>query len=160
MKYTVQSKSRIGISILAGLIVGSSLAVAGPYEFSTKIQGYGPSCASKASLFIKDGADWKKVLNQLPGKRMHYLDDKFQEGGAYCDFITCKLLPRTCTVPLVEYRRVQDKRAPVGRQGEESNLLIPAYRTVLLRGEIKIDIEYYDDKDCRNKRIFSTIITT
>ena len=124
-------------------------------NFSTNIDGYFKTCMDTSAMYKRINSSWEKVSTKLPGKGLYYLDNKFV-GYGMCDFVVCTELPNPYTIQLVEYRNVGEKAPPSG-SGYTANTL-PVYQTVSLSGDVKIDIQYFSDENCQNKKTFSTVI--
>lgn len=123
--------------------------------FSTNIDGYFETCMDNAAIYKHLNGNWTKASNKLPGKGLYYLDDKFF-GYGMCDVVYCTDLPKPYTLKLVEYRKISEK-APPSDSGSTASTL-PAYQTVPLSGDIKINIQYFNDKNCQNKEAVSAVI--
>jgi hypothetical protein len=108
-----------------------------------------------SAMYKRVNGSWEKVSTDLPGKGLYYLDNKFV-GYGMCDVVVCTELPKPYTMQLVEYRKVSEK-VPPSDSGSTANTL-PVYQTVSLSGDVKIDIQYFSDKTCQNKKTFSTVI--
>ncbi|MBI2613377.1 MAG: hypothetical protein HYW62_01265 [Candidatus Levybacteria bacterium] len=122
---------------------------------STNIDGYFETCMNNTSVYKKKNSSWEKVSNELPRKGLYYLDDKFF-GYGMCDVVYCDKLPMPYTMKLVEYKKVGEKTPPPD-SGSSANVL-PMYQTVSLNDDIKINIEYFSDNNCQNKKTISTVI--
>ncbi len=127
--------------------------------FSANINGYFETCMDSVAMYKRINGSWEKVSNKLPLKRDYYLDDKFV--GSYRCHVACSELPNPYTMQLIEYKKVGEKTPPPD-SGSAANTLpvyqIPVYQTVSLSGDVKIDIQYFSDKSCQNKKTFSTVI--
>jgi hypothetical protein len=123
--------------------------------FSTNLNGYFETCIDTSAMYKRTNGSWEKVSNELPGKGGYYLDNNFF-GYGMCDVVVCTELPKPYTMQLVEYKKVGEKAPPSG-SGYTANTL-PVYQTVSLSGDVKIDIQYFSDKNCQNKKTFSTVI--
>ena len=106
-------------------------------------------------MYKRINGSWEKVSSKLQGKGLYYLDDKFV-GYGMCDVFVCSELPNPYAIQLVEYKKVGEKTPPPD-SGSTANAL-PVYQTISLSGDIKIDIQYFSDKNCQNKKTFSTVI--
>lgn len=117
--------------------------------------GYFQYCGGNAAMYKRVNNSWERVSRELPGKGLYYLDDKFI-GYVMCDFIVCSKLPKPYTMQLIEYKKVGEKAPPpdINTMGNT----LPVYQTVSLSGDVKIDIQYFSDKNCQNKKFFSTVI--
>lgn len=124
---------------------------------SLNIKGYFVMCELFSTLYKKVNNSWEKVLTDtdLPQKGLYYLDSEFV-GYGMCDSHFCTELPSPLTNRLVTYKNVGSKAPP--KNSGSSALTVPVYTTSPLTGEIKIDVNYYSDKDCQNKKTFSTVI--
>jgi hypothetical protein len=121
-----------------------------------KIDGYVKSCLDRPSLFIKEGIfSWKKVNRNLPPKGMYYLDGEYH-GYGMCDVVRCSKIQIPYTIQLVEYKKIGMKE-PLETL-EIKDYKVPVYQTVILKGKIKVELKYYTDDKCKNKKIFTTII--
>lgn len=123
--------------------------------FSTNIDGYFETCIDTASIYKQVNRSWEKASNELPEKGLYYLDGKFF-GYGMCDVVYCTNLPKPYTLKLVEYQKVSEKTPPSDSGSTDPTL--PVYQTAPLSGNVKIDIQYYSDKNCQNKKIISTVI--
>lgn len=126
-----------------------------PTNFSTTIDGYAPSCANSTTLSKNINGSWEKVSNNLPPKGLYYLDDKFVGYGS-CDKSVCSTLPKPYIVNLVEYQSIGAKTPPANSNSTAKS--VPAFQTIPLQGDIKIDIQYFSDNNCQNKKTFSTVV--
>ena len=123
--------------------------------FSANINGYFETCMDSSAMYKRINGSWEKVSSELPGKGLYYLDDTFV-GYGMCDVVVCSELPNPYTIQLVKYKKVGEKTPPPD-SGNTANTL-PVYQTVSLSGDVKIDIQYFSDKNCQNKKTFSTVI--
>ena len=145
-------------SIARGIL--STFRFIGPDDpentFSTPlfINGYYETCTDNTTVY-KQADGWQKVSNELPSKGLYYLDDKFV-GYGMCDVVVCQELPKSYTVELVEYEKVGEKAPPAGSGSTAESL--PVYQTIPLSSDIKIEVQYYSDKNCQNQKTSSTII--
>ena len=149
-----------------GLLQNPAVALAAPDSseqanttnntFTVPINGYFETCVDNAAIYKKSATGgWEKVSTDLPAKGLYYLDDGFV-GYRMCDVVVCTKLSTPYTVTLVEYEKVGEKTPPTN-SGSTANAL-PVYKTVPLAGAIKIEVDYFGDKDCRNRKTFSTLI--
>ena len=123
--------------------------------FSTNLNGYFDTCMDTSAMYKRTNGSWEKVSTELPGKGLYYLDNKFV-GYGMCDVVVCTELPKPYMMQLVEYKKVGEKVRPWDR-GSSANTL-PVYQTVSLSGDVKIDIQYFSDKNCQNKKTFSAVL--
>ena len=123
--------------------------------FSTNLNGYFETCMDTSAMYKRINGLWEKVSTELPEKGLYYLDNKFV-GYGMCDVVVCTELPKPYMMQLVEYKKVGEK-APPSDSGSTANTL-PVYQTVSLSGDVKIDIQYFSDKNCQNKKTFSTVL--
>lgn len=123
--------------------------------FIASIDGYFETCMGTSIMYKRTNGSWEKVSTELPGKGLYYLDNKFV-GYGMCDVVSCIELPKPYTLKLVEYQKVSEKSPPPDSGYTGSDL--PVYQTIPLGGDVKIDIHYFSDKNCRNKKTVSTII--
>lgn len=160
--------SNISLAVIAAIIAVSGYFVFfknqntfPPYSvtpdntFTANIDGYFETCIETASIYKQVNRSWKKVSNELPRKGLYYLNGKFF-GYGMCDVVYCAELPKQYTLKLAEYQKVSEK-APPSDSGSTASTL-PVYQTVPLSGAVKIDIQYFSDKNCRNKKTVSTVI--
>lgn len=123
--------------------------------FSTNLNGYFETCMDTSTMYKRINGSWEKIYAELPGKGLYYLNDKFV-GYGMCDVVKCTELPKPYTIQLIEYKEVDGKKPPAN-SGIITNTS-PVYQTVPLSGEVKIDIQYFSDKSCQNKKTFSAVI--
>lgn len=129
---------------------------------SVNISGYYVTCVSNKTISKRINNSWKEVKEALPVRKGgYYLDDTFvdfvSENDLGCDYLSCTELQKPYTVKLIEHKKIGDK-APSSTSRKEAET-VPVYKTVPLSGEIKVDIEYYGDENCSNKKTFSTTVT-
>ena len=132
-----------------------SYSITADNTFKANIDGYFKSCTNGAALYKLVNDSWEKVSNDLAVKGSYYLDNKFV-GYSMCDLVVCQEFQDPYVIKLVEYKKVGEKAPPVD-SGSTANPL-PAYQTVPLSGDVKIDTQYFSDKNCQNTKSFSTII--
>ena len=125
------------------------------YNFSTDINGYFETCMDTSAIYKSTKGSWEKASTELPGKGLYYLDNEFV-GYGMCDSVGCTKMPMPYTIPLVEYKEIGKKSPPSDSGTTASDL--PAYQTVPLNGDIKIDIQYFSDSNCQDKKTFSTVL--
>ena len=126
--------------------------------FSTNLTGYYKTCSDKEIISTRVNGSWIIVSDKFPEKGF-YLDDKFifiDTYGFGCDALSCIELPKPYTLKLVEHKKVGEKTPPPD-SGSTANT-VPVYQTVPLNGEIKIDIEYFGDEHCGDKKSYSKVI--
>ena len=127
--------------------------------FSVNLSGYFVTCTSNNIISKRVNGSWEIVSDHFPEKGF-YLDDTFifiDTSGFGCDALSCLELPTPYTIPLVEHTKIGEKAPPP--HSDSAALTVPVYQTVPLKGEIKIDIEYFSDKNCGDKKNFSKVIT-
>ena len=125
--------------------------------FSLNLTGYYKTCSDKEIISTRVNGSWEIVSDKFP-EQGFYLDDKFIFINTYgygCDALSCIKLPQPYTVQMVRHTKVSEKAPP--DSGSTTNT-VPVYQTVPLKGEIKIDIKYFSDEQCRDKKNFSTVI--
>lgn len=123
------------------------------------IDGYVVSCSDNQAFYKKENNEWVKVSSKVD-KWPYYLDDHFI-GRMMCDVLICKKIEKPLIIDLVEYKEVGTKLAPE-KSGFYDNSGSPAvatvYQTIPLKGEIRVELNYFSDHECKNKQLFSTVI--
>jgi len=113
---------------------------------------YIPACLWKPSIYIFENGSWRKVNRYLPGKGMYYLDNNLK-GYGLCDVPVCQKIENLLEIKLVEYKRIGEREVEyLGR-----NYTVPVYQSVKLKGKVKVEFEYFSDKECKNKIIYSDV---
>ncbi|GEM_PF-5555723 len=128
--------------------------------FSANINGYYMTCVSNKTISKRTNSSWEEVKEALPKRQGgYYLDDTFvnfvPDNDLGCDYFSCNELPKPYKVELIEHKKIGDKPPPPNSRKVVETVAV--YKTVPLSGEIKIDVDYYADKNCSNKKTFSTI---
>ena len=156
----MQKKSSLILIIFAiVLIFGCSNSQSGDSKSQTitgnkvnlEVDGYTEIC-NLPSVYIKEEGSWKLANRNLPRKGQYYLDEKYYGYGT-CDYSTCNKIPNPYTIELVEYRKIGEKEAE-----DNTNYMAPVFETTELKGDIKVEFEYFSDDKCKNKKFFSEVI--
>ena len=124
-------------------------------ELSFSIDGYYESCMDRAVISRHINGEWVRVEDSLPGKGNYYIDGKFV-GYGMCDYIVCTTIPAPFTVSLVERKRVGEQAPP-----PDSGTTVPAvpvFTTVPLSGGIRVEMSYYGDQDCQDRKDISIVV--
>lgn len=131
--------------------------------FSTDLSGYTMTCGSEPLFTISKqiNGTWEKILpGDLPPAGLYYLDNAFVGYGMndyrVCTDPVCVPVPKF-TTQLLWHEKVGMKAPPA--DSGSSAATVPVYATNPITGEIKVDITYFSDKDCKNKKTFSTTVT-
>ena len=107
-------------------------------------------------VYIKENNTWKQINNTLSPGGFYYLDGKYVPGNTVSDYFPdeasmCFKIPNPYEIELREYKNLGTKSSEGGN--------VPDFQTISLKGEIKIEFEYFDDASCRTKKMFSTVVT-
>jgi hypothetical protein len=73
-----------------------------------------------------------------------------------CDVVSCYKLDNPYKINLIQYKKTVSK--PVHSQGINGNLTLPVYEQFPLEGDIKLEVIYYTDAQCKNKQIYTETI--
>ena len=126
-------------------------------KFAVYLTGYGKSCADNSVVYKQVNNSWVKISDEfLMGKGNYYLDDRYLGYSMGCDVVICSELPEPYTLNLVDYVHVGEKTPP-SRIGTTA-VTSPVYQSVPLSGEVKVEIKYFSDENCQNKKTYSTVI--
>ncbi len=160
---TKRTFSKIGVLILLLFLFGGGIVwqltkkKTPDYEIkedmlTVNLSGYTLSCSEPLRLYVQEADSWRETTQYLPLKGMYYLDGEYY-GYKMCDVMICNKIDNPINIKLTEYKKIGEKESL-----ETKDYLVPEYQTVNLSGKIKIEYEYFTDKNCKNKKIFSTII--
>ena len=146
----------IVLVVLASCSKNSSYSVSNG-SLNLNINGYYETCTSPSisqpSIYVKDNGSWKLAANELPGKGQYYLNGVYHGYGT-CDFVACNQIENPVVINLVEYKKTGTKEAQ-----DSAGYMAPVYETVELKGDIKLEFEYFADSKCSNKKIFSKVFS-
>jgi hypothetical protein len=149
------------ILFVTGLFLLSSCASSGRLQrtdyISVKLDGYKVDCCTEAVVSIKEHGTWRVVNQTLPGKGLYYLDDQFG-GYGWWDVLSCIKID-SLLVRLVEYKEIGMKEAPPNSGLSPKGIKIPVFKTIYLKGDIKIEITYYSNSTCTDNKVFTEFIT-
>lgn len=127
--------------------------------FSVDLNGYVMQCSAVPTydIYRKTNNLWDKVLiDDLPPAGLYYLDNSFIGYGMNDNrSCSCVSMPKF-TTQLLWHKKVGMK-APPKDSGSLSST-VPVYVTSQFTGDIKIDVNYFSDKECKDKKISSSII--
>ena len=126
--------------------------------FSTNLTGYYKTCSDKEIISTRVNGSWNRISDTFPEKG-YYLDDKFifiDTYGFGCDALSCIELPKPYSIELVEHTKVGEKTPPPDSSSTANTVSV--YQTIPLKGEIKVDIQYFSDEHCGDKKQFSTVL--
>lgn len=132
-----------------------------PTTFSVNLNGYHMTCVPNKTISRSINNSWEEVKEMLPKRQGgYYLDDEFvnfvPDNDLGCDYLSCIEVPKLYTVELIEHKKIGDKAPPPN--SSKTVETVPLFKTVPLKGKIKIDVGYYSDKNCSNKKTFSKTI--
>jgi hypothetical protein len=114
-----------------------------------ELDGYAYTCARPPKVFEVSGMSWKEVDQSLPPNGVFFLDDQWRDDrGIGCDIADCQPVKNPFSATLVKYEKVGERNPPVSYVTG----LVPEFRSVPLRGKLRITVESYRDKDCQQKR--------
>ena len=141
----------IGVLVLAGCTntEQNQNAIIEDNKVLVSIDGYRESCASGPAIFVYENGSWRKANTQLPGKGMYFLDGEYR-GYGMCDHSVCNKIENPLKINLVEYAQV-GKRESLETKGYYA----PEFNTIKLNGKIKVELDYYADSHCGNKKTFT-----
>lgn len=118
------------------------------------IQGY-TKIYTYPKVYIKENNAWKQINTILPAGGFYYLDGKYVPGNTVADYFPneasmCFKISKPYEVQMQEYKNLGTKSSEGGN--------VPDFQTIPLKGEIKIEFEYFDDALCQIKKTFSTAV--
>lgn len=150
---------KITALILSTLL--SQAALAYPDETTLDINGYYEGCNEIVAIYKKENDTWVKTTTKLPIQAGFYLNDTFQHYPT-CSDNSCQKIETPFTVPLNEYRAVEDKLAPPNSGLIEvitgKPAYIHAYETNILTGDLKIELKYFSDSECKKPAVHTELI--
>lgn len=154
MTKTIIFSILIGIVILAGctLIKQDPSIVVENNKFQADINGYMESCINKPSISVYENGYWRETNSQLPGKGMYFLDGEYR-GYGMCDLVVCNKIENSIEINLVEYVELGKKESP-----ETEGYQVPDYNSKELTGKIRVELDYFTDSDCKNKKTFTKTV--
>ena len=107
------------------------------------------------SIYVKNGSSWRKANREIWRESpVYYVDGRINTPD--CDVVYCKRI-WPFSVELVEYVKVGERAPPADRQyywGGKLNL-VPDFKSYPLKGEVKVEMKYFADKNCTDARNFS-----
>lgn len=107
------------------------------------------------NVYVREATGWRPVNQSLP-QEGYYLDDEFYPYSMSC-VVTCVAIEAPLAVRLIEYVKTGTKKVPPGSEYDPGTL-VPTFETVALQGRLRIVMEYSDDSNCENKKIYSSVI--
>ena len=119
-----------------------------------RLDGHILSC-TKPVIYIFENEQWRPARRKLPAKGNYYMDDKFI-GYGWCDNLVCNPIERPIKIDLIEYEKTGEKPAPKDH-GRKANIQYPVYKTIPLKGKLKIEIEYFKDSQCKDRIAYKKI---
>lgn len=125
-------------------------------KFQVDINGYMRYCINEPSIFVYENGDWREANTQLPGKGMYFLDGEYH-GYGMCDVTWCYKIENPIEISLVEYVEV-GKKESLETALETGGHQVPDFNTKKLTGKIRVELDYYTDSDCENKKTFTTTV--
>ncbi len=120
-----------------------------------EFKGYLQTGMPGLTISLKEHGGWRQV-NPAPIEP-HYLVDQFVNYRWPPDVITCRMNTTPISVRLVEYVEIGTRKSPP-EAGSAWGPELRVYKTVPLRGEIRIQFKYSKDSTCSNESIFTQII--
>ena len=119
------------------------------------VSGYRQSCGGDAAVYLWEKGAWRQANRQLPGKGLYYLDGKLVGYGA-CDYVTCNEFEGPVVVSPFEYRQTGAKPPPkdIGTSVPE----LPVFETVELRGKLKVELSYFTDPKCTQRKTATKVL--
>ena len=158
----------VALLALAAIIIFLSYNITPTFSVSNdtlriNLNGYVIPCMrDEPVVSVNENGVWRNV-SQLPNGGGYYLDGRFYEANMGCDVMSCDYFGEstyTYDIRLEEFRKSGEKAPPAELNGTFNYpALVPEYDTVPLSGEIKVELKYYQDRQCRNEsRVFSTVI--
>jgi hypothetical protein len=120
-------------------------------EFSFSVDGYG-TCNNKPVVSVFEDGEWQKVYTDFPPVTGPMYVDGLYSPLMGCDLIVCRERS-DFDVELGKFVQTGERRHP------DSFLhKIPEFVQEPLTGKIKIELDYYSDSNCKNKKHFEQII--
>ncbi len=141
--------------------IGIDPSEMGKYYAPIAFEGHIKTCMDKTSISLREGSSWREVKNEPSENGGYYIGDKYSSPNMGCDVIGCELYNKEhpYQVYLVEYKKIGEREPPADQRSSPNPKIAPVYKIVPLKGDIKIELEYYPDSDCRSeKKTFSTTI--
>ena len=134
-------------------IYSEGFAISGN-SLTLTIDGYILSC-SKPSIYIFKNEQWRPSRRDLPAKGNYYIDNKFI-GYGWCDYLVCNPIEQPIKIDLIEYEKIGEKTAPKAYKNK-ADIKFPVYKSIPLKGKLKIEIEYYKDSNCKDSITYTKI---
>jgi hypothetical protein len=120
------------------------------------VNGYIRTCMTVPDIYVKGLFGWRKADN-TPLHGIFFIDDRFVL-GADCDLVD-NVKVDSFSVSLVEYREFPKRHVPKEyEQNVTGNHMVKVYRSVPIKGEIKIQIDYFTDSTCTDKKIATSYL--
>ena len=111
------------------------------------IDGYILSC-TKPSIYVFENEQWRPARRDLPPKGNYYIDNEFI-GYGWCDNLICNPIEQPVKIELIEYKKIGEKTAPKA-YGNKADIKYPVYKSIPLKGKLKVEIKYYKDSMCKS----------
>lgn len=125
-------------------------------KLSVNLDGYFMTCTGYKTVSKKVKGSWEEVKKLSSYEGGYYLDDEFveflPENNLGCDYLACTEIENPLTVDLIEHKKIGEKAPPPGSKNAQT---VDVFQTTPLLGEIKVDIDYYSDGSCNDKKTFS-----
>ncbi len=119
------------------------------------VGSYRLGCSDKVKVFRREANQWKEYFLPFSIGGPHYLDGEYSAINGMCDVVTCNKIQRAMIFPLIFWNEIGEKPFP----GKSGPPLIPDYKTEKLTGDVRVNIPYYTDNLCKNKKIASGVVT-
>ncbi len=106
-------------------------------------------------VFVRRFGRWKRVITKPPSKSAYYVDDVlYVVGNPYC--MGCFDLGddnnNIIKVNLTEYVEQGKRKIPKTEEQKEQPQVV-SFKTIPLEGEIKIELTYYTDSECKDEKV-------
>ena len=121
-------------------------------KLQINIDGYIETCINEPNIFVNEGGNWRAADIELPGKGMYFLDGEYI-GYGMCDVVVCDEIRNPMEIELVEYVEVGERESL-----ETEGYIVSEFSTKQLSGEIKVELKYYTDSDCKDEKTFTTTV--
>lgn len=124
------------------------------HTLTLNLEGYIRTCTFQPYLYIEENGSWRKVKGEesLIEIGPYYLDGEYK-GYTWCDVEECYAIEPPYQIELIEYRQVGEKAAP-----DEPAKNVAEFQRVQLTGKVKVELTYFTDEMCQDKKIFTTIL--
>lgn len=139
--------------LLAAAASQASVKPGARVKFS--VSGYQSVCSDGVALYQWERGAWRQANRQLPGKGLYFLDGKFVGYGA-CDYVTCNEFAGPIEVSPFEYRKTGAKPPP--KDSGTSAPELPVFETVELHGKLKVELSYFTDPKCTQRKTVTKVL--